>query len=265
MLRATAPMRPCGLTRFSIAAMFSPATRLGAFWQRCDFVALERPRFPILAFDERELSPSRGSAFNPKWLMPGESLISILWKFACANVLPGDVLVHLISPRADPSKGVAPVRDDIEFTRLCRILRLPERVLRVSLLDAALPDRPHPAFRYCRLCAAHGYHSVLYQLEDEDRCPAHHEALDTRCLNCGDETPYIVSASVIEAPFRCVSCRSHFAYGRLSLLSTTPAMRRRDRIAIKCRFLQRFENTVDAVVSKAATLAVIDTRAMPSQ
>ena len=221
--------------------MFSPATRLGACSQRRDFVALKPPRFPILAFDERELSLTRGSAFNPKWLMPGESLISIVWKFACANVLPGDVLVHLISPCVNPSAGVAPVRDEIELARLCRVLRLPEGVLRVSLLDAALPDRPHPVFRYCRLCAAHGYHSVLYQLEDEDRCPAHQEALDTRCPHCGSETPYIVSASVIEAPFRCVSCRSHFGYGRLSFLSTIPAMRRQDRIAIRCRLLQRFE------------------------
>ncbi len=78
--------------------MFSPVMRRDACSRRCDFVALKRPRFPILAFDESELSLSRGSAFNPKWLMPGESLISMLWKFACANVLPGDVLMHLISP-----------------------------------------------------------------------------------------------------------------------------------------------------------------------
>lgn len=239
--------------------MFSPVMRRDACWQRCDFVALKRPRFPILAFDESELSLSRGSAFNPKWLLPGESFVSILWKFACANVLPGDVLVHLISPCVDPSEGVAPVRDDIEFTRLCRILRLPEGVLRVSLLDAALPGRPHPAFRYCKLCAAHGYHSVLHQLEDEDRCPAHHQSLDTRCPHCGGETPYIVSASVIEAPFRCLSCRSHFSYGRLSLLSTIPAMRRQDRIAMRRRLLLRLENTVDTVGPKVATPVVIDT------
>ena len=174
--------------------------------------------------------------------MPGESLISILLKFACATVLPGDALVHLISPWVDPSDGVAPVRDNIELARLCRILRLPEGVLRMSLLDAALAARTHSAFRYCRLCAAHGYHSVLFQLEDEDRCPVHHQSLDTRCLHCGGETPYIVSASVIEAPFRCLSCRSHFSYGRLSLLSTIPAMRRQDRIALSRHWLARLAN-----------------------
>jgi hypothetical protein len=233
--------------------MFSPVMRRDACSRRCDFVALKRPRFPILAFDESELSLSRGSAFNPKWLMPGESLISMLWKFACANVLPGDVLMHLISPCVNPSIGVAPFRDGIELARLCRVLRLPEGALRTSLLDAALPGRPSPAFRYCRLCAAHGYHSVLYQLEDEHRCPTHHQSLDTRCLHCGGETPYIVSASVIEAPFRCLSCRSHFSYGRLSLLSTISAMRRHDRVAIRRRLLLRFGNSVDVVGSRMAT------------
>ncbi|MFP3556962.1 hypothetical protein SB861_40605 [Paraburkholderia sp. SIMBA_049] len=86
--------------------------------------------------------------------MPGESLVSILWKFACANALPGHILVHLLSPDIDPSRGVAPVRDDIDLARLSRIVRLPENVLRVSLLDAAFPGQYHPAFRYCRLCTA---------------------------------------------------------------------------------------------------------------
>ena len=219
--------------------------RRAACWQRYDLVALTQPRFPILAFDEWELLLSRGSAFNPKWLVPGESLVSILWKFACANFLPGDALVHLISPCTDPFEGIAPVRDNIELARLCRILRLPEGVLRMSLLDAALAVSTHPAFRYCRLCAAHGYHSVLYQLEEEHRCPAHHQALDTRCLHCGGETPYIISANLIEAPFRCLSCRSHFSYGRLSLLSTIPAMRRQDRVSIRRRLLLRMGNTVE--------------------
>ncbi|BCF95109.1 hypothetical protein [Paraburkholderia largidicola] len=208
-------------------------------------MALTRPRFPILAFDEWELSLSRGSAFNQKWLMPGESLISILWKFACANVLPGDALMHLISPLVDPSMGVAPVRDNIELARLCRVLRLPEGVLRMSLLDAALAVPTHPAFRYCRLCAAHGYHSVLYQLEEEERCPVHHQSLDTRCLHCSCETPHILSASVIEAPFRCLGCRSHVSYGRLSLRSTIPAMSRQDRMALSRHWLLRSGNDMN--------------------
>jgi hypothetical protein len=207
-----------------------------------DASALKPPRFPILPFDEWRISFARGSVFNLEWLMPGESLVSILWKFGCANALPGHALLHLISPEVDPHEGVAPVRDVIDLRRLRRVLRLPSDVLRTSLLSAAPHDRYHEAFRYCRQCAAHGYHSVLYQREDEDRCPAHHQSLRTRCPHCSSETPYIVSADVIGAPFRCVWCHSHYSYGRLSLLSTTPATRRQDRIANSRRLRLRSGN-----------------------
>jgi hypothetical protein len=153
---------------------------------------------------------------------------------------------HPLSPDIDPSGGMAPVRNDIDLARLSRIVRLPQNVLRVSLLDAAFPGQYHPAFQYCRLCTAHGYHSVLHQLEDEHRCPAHQHPLETHCPHCRGETPYIVNASVIEAPFRCVWCRSHFSYGRLSLRTTTPAMRRQDRIAINHRLILRSRNYPDA-------------------
>lgn len=224
-----------------------------------------RLQFPILAFDESELLLSRGSALNPKWLTPGESFISILWKFASANGLPGDMLMHLFRPYIDPSEGLALVPDDIELVRLCRILRLQKDVLRVSLLDAAIPGNRQQAFRHCRRCAAHGFHSVLYQLEDEDHCPAHHESLDSRCHHCGSETPYIVCATVIDAPFRCSVCGFHFSYGRLPRLSTLPAMRRQDRLAIRGRLLLRLGKYVNAVDSPRATPAVIDTYAMSRQ
>jgi hypothetical protein len=114
--------------------------------------ALKPPRFPILPFDEWRISFARGSVFNLGWLIPGESLVSILWKFGCANALPGHALLHLISPEVDPHEGVAPVRDVIDLTRLRRVLRLPSDVLRTSLLSAAPHDRYHEAFRYCRQC-----------------------------------------------------------------------------------------------------------------
>src|ERR1700757_1447759 len=113
MRQVTVPRQPCGPTRCSIAATFSPVMPQDACLPRRDATALKPPRFPILTFDEWQLSLAPGSVFDLKWLMPGESLVSILWKFACANALPGHVLIHLLSPDIDPSEGLAPVRDDI--------------------------------------------------------------------------------------------------------------------------------------------------------
>jgi hypothetical protein len=232
---------------------------------RRDAAAIKAPRFPILPFDEWRISLARGSALSPGLLMPGESLVSILWKFACANALPGHALLHLISPEVDPHEGVAPVRDAVDLARLCRVLRLPSNVLSTSLPGAAPHDRYRGVFRYCRQCAAHGYHSVLFQLEDENLCPAHQQSLQTRCPHCNGETPYKINASVIGAPFRCGWCHSHYSYGQLSLLSTTSAMRRQDRIAISRRLRLHTGNDVDAVHPARMEMSGGDTCAKSSR
>ncbi|MFM0415842.1 hypothetical protein [Paraburkholderia aromaticivorans] len=201
--------------------------------------ALKAPRFPILTFDDSQPGRPSGRGFRIDWLMPGESLVSILWKFACANALSGDALMHLMCPDADPLEGMIPLRSALDLNHLRRLLRLPVNVLRTSLLDRTPGDRYHATFRYCRQCAAHGYHSVLHQLAEEDRCAAHRLKLRTRCPQCRRQSPFMINSSVIEAPFRCVWCRSHFCYGLLPVRSTTQAMRRQDRRAIQDRVLLR--------------------------
>jgi hypothetical protein len=67
--------------------------------------ALKAPRFHIQALDDFQsvISPDQG--FKSDWLIPGESLVSILWKFACANGLPGEALMRLMCPDVDPLAG----------------------------------------------------------------------------------------------------------------------------------------------------------------
>jgi hypothetical protein len=77
-------------------------------------------------------------------------------------------------------------------------------------------------------------------MENERRCPAHRQPLETVCRHCGRETPYILNASVLEAPFRCAWwCRSRYSYWQGSFLSCKPSMRKQDRTAISRRCLNR--------------------------
>ncbi|MFM0060178.1 hypothetical protein PQR64_31555 [Paraburkholderia phytofirmans] len=98
--------------------------------------ALIAPRFPILNLDERRLTPALGFIFDARWLLPGESIISVLWKFARANGLPGHALVRLMGVDVDPYEGVEPIRDAVDLKHLRCMLPLPGKVLRASLLDA---------------------------------------------------------------------------------------------------------------------------------
>lgn len=242
MRQVTARSRLCGPMLFIIAAISSPAMQPDACSQQRSCKAHQTLRYPILTFDEWRSGRPADCEFRIDWLLPGESLVSILWKFACANALPGDVLMRLMCPDADPLAGVVPLRSALALTQLRRLLRLPEPVLRTSLLDRTPGDRYHAAFRYCRQCAAHGYHSVLHQLAEEDWCAAHQERLRTRCPQCSRQSPFMINSSVIEAPFRRVWCRSHFCYGLLPVRSTAPAMRRRDRLALQDRVLLRLRS-----------------------
>jgi hypothetical protein len=45
---------------------------------------------------EKRCDPVLGYVFDVRWLLPVESIVSILWKFARAGGLPGHVLGHLI-------------------------------------------------------------------------------------------------------------------------------------------------------------------------
>jgi hypothetical protein len=52
---------------------------------------------PILTFDEGRLSPSYGYFLYRRWLAPQETIISIAWKVARMNALPGHIVARQFS------------------------------------------------------------------------------------------------------------------------------------------------------------------------
>jgi hypothetical protein len=88
----------------------------------------EPSRFPILSLDEATLVPALGYVFNPKWLSPHESIVSILWKFVLANRLPGHVAAHQVNANVDPYEGVVPSLDFVDIRRLSQMLAISSRV-----------------------------------------------------------------------------------------------------------------------------------------
>ena len=81
--------------------------------------------FPILTFDEWTLAPSLGYVFNPACLGPHESLVSMLWKFAWANRLPGHIVVsHAAKSTIDPYDGITASLEDINAKRVASTLHI---------------------------------------------------------------------------------------------------------------------------------------------
>jgi hypothetical protein len=86
---------------------------------------------PIMLFDERQLAPSFGYLFNPKWVSPHESIVSMQWKFGRANALPGHVLITQIAKDTiDPYEGIS----------ACPSAQGPTRTRRTVAHGASLAD-----------------------------------------------------------------------------------------------------------------------------
>ena len=167
---------------------------------------------PILTFDERKLTPAYGYVFNPKWLDPHESIVSILWKFAHMNALPGHVLAAQAAKESlDPYEGVEATRAAVDIRRLRDALGLPLKLLRSALVPDSLSSVASRYFRHCPRCMTRGYHAAVHQLEILQLCPIHGHWLRVECRYCGYSAPYRLHARLLDAPFRCANCRFSYA------------------------------------------------------
>lgn len=175
---------------------------------------------PILIFDERRLTPAFGYVFHRKWVDPGESIVSILWKFARMNALAGHVLATQVATLpVDPYEGIEPRRELVDVRRLRQALGLPLKVLRAALLPPQSFRITSPYLRFCTKCLRRGYHGVLHQLELLQQCPMHGGWLQTDCRRCGQPTPFRLNARLLDAPFRCGNCRAYYVSQQPSFLN----------------------------------------------
>ena len=178
---------------------------------------------PIMLFDERKLKPSFGYIFDRGWLHPHESIVSILWKLARQNRLPGNLVAAQIGTKTvDPYEGTTPYETDLNVYELRKLLRVPLKAVRESLIPEALQPFTSASLRYCKSCLAMGYHSVVDQLNRVGDCPIHESELKGTYDKCGSRTPYQLNALVLDAPYRCSCCRAAFTYKLPSLSKTKP-------------------------------------------
>ena len=188
---------------------------------------------PIMLFNERKLTPSFGYVFNPDWLDPHESIVSILWKLMRMNRLSGHlVTVQLAKSNCiDPYEGVAACRSEVDIRRLHQTLGLPMKIVRGSFVPDALHRFSSPYFRYCRTCLYRGYHGVTHQLEFVKCCPVYSTLLKTACDECGASTPYRLNASILDAAYRCARCRNLYASSMPAISNKRP-LSKKARIAL---------------------------------
>lgn len=176
---------------------------------------------PILTFDERKLTPSFGYFFDARWLEPYESIVGVLWKFACMNGLAGHVVVTQLCARpVDPYEGIEPTPIDVDVRGLARLLGLPQKALRAGLGRPGGSRSMSRYLRHCPRCMTLGYHGVVHQFLGAMQCPVHGDWLEEACRVCGHASAYRLDAQLLGAQFRCASCRR--PYGRSAVRRAGP-------------------------------------------
>jgi hypothetical protein len=166
---------------------------------------------PILMLDERVLSPRFGYAFQARWLEPYESVLGMLWKFVRANRLSGAAVVAQIGAApTDPYEGLEPTATQVDCRVVARLLHIRPSSVVAGLLRS-LHEGQRPAFKYCVRCLSSGYHGVIHQAEGRRVCPVHRCAMHEGCRHCRQAFAFRLDAGLLDAPFRCPSCRCYLA------------------------------------------------------
>lgn len=179
--------------------------------------------FPILTFEETNLAPSFGYVFDPRWLDPYESLLSMLWKFAHMNRLAGHVVIgHIAKRPVDPYFGVAATSADVGIRHVATALRVAPRTVRCAMPRPGSQRLWCVDLKFCPRCMARGYHGVVHQLGAQSHCPVHGNRLQTACSCCGSASVYRLDALVLGAPFRCAHCRSPYSRGKTGFVYRQP-------------------------------------------
>ncbi len=163
---------------------------------------------PILTFDEARLSPSHGYIFNRRWLCPHETILSIAWKLARMNALPGHIVAKQLALRPiDPYEGIPPTDSHVAVALLARTFAIPRKALTDGLHKTDGQQQMHDCLRFCTACMALAYHGVMHQRVGASRCPWHGVALEEHCRGCGATAAYRLNARLLGSPFRCAECR----------------------------------------------------------
>ena len=178
---------------------------------------------PIMTFDDVPLGPHFGYVFDPRWLGPYESIVSMLWKFASMNGLAGSrVVSQLNTAPLDPYEGVPASLPSVDVRRVAAMLHVPMKVVRGALGATSGRRTLNPRLRHCARCMAYKYHGMVHQFLGAMHCPVHGDWLEEVCRACGQATAYRLNALLLDAPYCCPHCRRPFGQPQAGMTSPLP-------------------------------------------
>jgi hypothetical protein len=160
-----------------------------------------------------ERHPVVGNAAHDLVPLPGESIISSLWRFAWRNGLRAKELLRFCSPYLTYDKentkwtGVPGFDANIFARSSGWPKQLDERKCMEVTRKHHLGMWWASNFRYCPLCLENAYHSFWHQNLFITHCPLDGAMLSTGCHCCGRLLPtYGFHHKLLDRPYTCEHC-----------------------------------------------------------
>ncbi len=144
--------------------------------------------------------------------LPGESLVSSLWRFAWRNGLDAKTLLPYCSEKNYQQESVSDGYWHYDHERFAaasgwRVYDA-EAVLLKSSHDKHRSVWWSGTMRYCPICLEHLYHSYWHQCQFLSHCPFDGARLLEHCYGCGAPLPrYGFRRTLLNRPYACPTCR----------------------------------------------------------
>lgn len=149
-----------------------------------------------MMIQERQPSALSGSGYtwDESWILPYESIRSLIHKFAALNQISLPECKRLFRPERG-EEGITELGTKLSLEKVSRIIGLGTN-LEMNLVDKLV----HPTdrlslvsayLRTCPICSRHQFHSAFHQILSIKRCPVHLTELGlTTCGACGAHQMY---------------------------------------------------------------------------
>lgn len=207
---------------------------------------------------DKYVAQARQWCWRTEWYVQGESMWSLLWKFAHLNQITARETVQLVINRTCGKRTSICAKPDVDLRDsavfdlavLSDIFRVPAGQVASAFLYETLPGsvlRSSEQLRWCPPCMARGFHSPLFQMKLTRQCPIHERALIERCPGCKRPIPYRLTTAYLSKPFHCPHCE----------LDLAPNMRNERPVILRMRQSERSRLSLLRVFHRLADVELV--------
>lgn len=166
--------------------------------------------------------------------LPGESMVSSLWRFSWRNGLSTKELLNFCTKANGYDKdgtAYSHTRFDADVFLDASGWMYPPHELQI-FGEARERSRSlwwSNSFRYCPICLEHLYHSFWHQSNFLSHCPIDGAPLLEKCYCCGECLPaYGFHRKVLSKPYVCLACKNAISGIKVSLEARLAIQRRKN-------------------------------------